>query len=78
MQTDFNNNSEDFWIDVVEGSANEGEPLIYVPLAALSRGIAMALAIKLDITVFMKGNNYLFSTSKEFTEALKLEEDTLR
>ena len=77
MQANLYNHSEDFWINVVEGSAYEGEPLIYVPLAALSRGVAMALAKKLDITVFMKGDNYLFSTSREFTEALKLEEDTL-
>ena len=77
MLADNYNHSEDFWINEVEGGANEGEPLIYVPLNALSRGIAMGLAIKLDISVFVKGNNYVFSTSKDFTEALQLEEDTL-
>ncbi|MES2625099.1 MAG: hypothetical protein V4628_07465 [Pseudomonadota bacterium] len=69
--------AEDFWIDVVEGSYDEGEPLIYVPLSALPRGIAMSLAVKLGIAVFMKGDNYLFSTNQEFTKELLIEEDTL-
>ena len=68
---------EDFWIQVVVGSFDEGEPLIYVPLNALSRSIAMGLALKLGIAVFMKGNNYLFSTNDEFTKELLNEEDTL-
>ncbi len=69
--------AEDFWIQVVVGSFDEGEPLIYVPLNAISRSTAMGLALKLGITVFLKGDNYLFSTSEEFTRELLNEEDTL-
>ncbi len=69
--------AEDFWIQLVMGSFDEGEALIYVPLNALSRSIAVGLALKLGITVFVKGDNYLFSTSEEFTRELLIEEDTL-
>ncbi len=77
MRANVEQHSEDFWIQVVEGSVDEGEPIICVPLTALPRATAMKLAIKLDITVFLKGNNYLFSTTEETTQTLLKEEDTL-
>ena len=62
--------SEEFWIDVVEACVDEGEPLICVPVGALDRKTAVELALKLDITVFIKSNDYMFSTSMEATQYL--------
>lgn len=77
MRLNKSQHDEDFWIQAVEGSVDEGEEIICVPLAALPRATAMNLAIKLDITVFVKGNNYLFSTDPDTTKKLLKEEDTL-
>lgn len=77
MRLQNNQHPEDFWIQKVEGSVDEGEPVICVPLAALPRSLAMKLAIKLDVTVFVKGNNYLFSSDPKLTQAMLKEEDTL-
>ena len=77
MQVKKSNHSEDFWIQVVEGSVDEGEPITCVPLAALSRATAVRLAMKLNLTVFIKGSDYLFSTTGEISKALLREEDTL-
>ena len=77
MQVKQNKHSEEFWIQVVEGSVDEGEPVISVPLTAFSRAIAMRLAMKLSMKVFIKGSDYLFTTTEEATQALLKEEDTL-
>jgi hypothetical protein len=77
MQVKQNKHSEDFWIQVVEGSVDEGEPVICVPLAAFSRATAIRLAMKLNMKVFIKGSDYLFSTTEEATQKLLKEVDTL-
>ncbi len=77
MQAKNNSHSEEFWIQVVEGSVDEGEPVICIPLTAFSRATAVRLAMKLNLTVFIKASDYLFSTKDEVTRTLLKEEDTL-
>lgn len=77
MKTCVKQQDEDFWIQAVIGAADEGAGLICVPLHALPRAWALKLATKLDLTVFVKGSNYLFSMDIETTKAMLKEEDTL-
>jgi hypothetical protein len=74
---EFEQNSEDFWIQVIECCVDEGIPVINVPLVVLARTTAMNLALKFNLTVFIKDNEYLFSTTKDATLRLLKEEDTL-
>lgn len=77
MRVNYAQHNEDFWIQKVERSVDEGAELIYVPLAALPRAMAMNLAVKHDVTVFIKDDSYLFSTDPKTTQSLLKEEDTL-
>ncbi len=77
MQLERIEDSEIFWIDVVQGSVDEGEAIICVPLAALARETAIRLALSLHIELLIRGNDYLFTTTREATQALLLEERVL-
>ena len=78
MQVNRIEDSEEFWIDVVEGSVAEGETIICVPLTGLARETAVKLASRLDITVFIQGKDYLFSTTKTLTKELLARGDETR
>ena len=54
---------ENFWTGVVEGSITDGKTIIRVPLHGLGRQTAAKLAARLHIMVFIKGTDYLFTTS---------------
>ncbi len=77
MKIDAMDVTEECWIALVEDAATKGHHIISVPVAGMSQKAAITLAVKLHISVSVKGTDYLFTTTKEATHALLLEDDTL-
>ncbi len=52
--------SEEFWVRVVEDSAALGWSYNTVPVTSFSRETAEALAERLDMTLLVRGPDYVF------------------
>jgi hypothetical protein len=63
MQIENFQDLENFWIQVVEGAVKAGNTVTCVPVDCLGRRTAARLAARLQIMVFIKGNDYLFTNS---------------
>jgi hypothetical protein len=70
MKIDEVENAEDFWTVLLEDAIAKGQKIISIPACDMSEIVAIELAMKLDISVMVKGTDYIFSTTKEGTQAL--------
>ncbi len=65
--------TEQEWIALVEDSIKKGYGKVLVPMSGMSEDAVIALAARLDISVFEKGSDYLFSATKEETQKLLID-----
>jgi hypothetical protein len=60
-------NTEEFWSAIVESSVRKGYGKISMPVKGMSEAAAINLAIKLNVSLLVRGSDYLFSTSEDGT-----------
>lgn len=64
------NTPEELWTAALEQAMKNGNQYILMPCSAMSEEAAVNLAMRLNISVMVQGEDYAFTTTKEATQAL--------